>query len=44
MKVDYLRVQVGRATLEACTGNLEVSETIPAFAPVPSETKKNLCI
>ena len=32
MKVDYLRAQVGRATCEACSGNLEVSGTIPAFA------------
>ena len=43
MKVDYLRIQVGRATCEACSGNLEVSGTIPAFALVPRETKKNLC-
>ena len=43
MKVDYLRVQVGRATYEACSGNLEVSGTIPAFALVHRETKKNLC-
>ena len=43
MKVDYLRVQVGRATCEACSSNLEVSGTIPAFAPVHRETKKNLC-
>ena len=42
MKVDYLRVQVGRATCEACSGNLAVSGTIPAFALGPSETKKNL--
>ena len=42
MKVDYLRVQVGRATCEACSGNLELSETIPAFALGPRETKKNL--
>ena len=34
MKVDYLRVQVWRATCEACSGNLEVSGTIPAFAQV----------
>jgi hypothetical protein len=31
MKVDYLRVQLGRATWEACSGNLEVSGTIPAL-------------
>ena len=43
MKVDYLRVQVGRATREACSGNLDVSGTIPAFAKVHSETKKRLC-
>ena len=43
MKVDYLGVQVGRATCEACSGNLDVSGTIPAFALVPRETKKNLC-
>ena len=43
MKVDYLTVQVGRATCEACSGNLEVSVTIPAFAVVHRETKKNLC-
>ena len=42
MKVDYLRVQVGRATCEACSGNLEVSGTVPAFAVVHRETKKNL--
>ena len=39
MKVDYLRVQVWRATCEACSGNLEVSGTIPAFALVHRETK-----
>ena len=43
MKVDYLTVQVGRATCEACSGNLEVSGTITAFAVVHRETKKNLC-
>ena len=43
MKVDYLRVQVGRATCEARSGNMEVSETIPAFAVVHRESKKNLC-
>ena len=43
MKVDYLTVQVGRATCEACSGNLEVSGTIPAFAVLHRETKKNLC-
>ena len=43
MKVDYLRVRVGRATCEACSGNLEVSGTIPAVAVVHRETKKNLC-
>ena len=43
MKVDYLRVQLGRATCEARSGNLEVSGTIPAFAVVHRETKKNLC-
>ena len=43
MKADYLTVQVWRATCEACNGNLEVSETIPAFAVVHRETKKNLC-
>ena len=37
MKVDYLRIQVGWATCEACSGNLEVSGTIPAFALVQSE-------
>ena len=41
MKVDYLRVQVWRATCEAFSGNLEVSGTIPAFALVHRETKKN---
>ena len=44
MKVDYLRVQVGRATCEACSGSLEVSGNIPAFAVVYRETKKNLCL
>ena len=43
MKVDYLTVQVGRATCEARSGNLEVSGTIPAFAVVHRETKKNRC-
>ena len=43
MKDDYLTVQVGRATCEACSGNLEVSETIPAFAAVHRETKRNRC-
>ena len=43
MKVDYLTVQVWRATREACSGNLAVSGTIPAFALVHRETKKNLC-
>ena len=43
MKVDYLRVQVGRARCEACSGNLEVSGTIPAFAVVHRETEKNVC-
>ena len=42
MKVDYLTVQVWRATCEACSGNLEVSGTIPAFAVVHRETKKNV--
>ena len=43
MKVDYLRVQVGKAKCEACSGNLDVSGTIPAFALVHRKTKKNLC-
>ena len=43
MKVDYLTVQVWRATCEACSGNLEVSGTIPAFAQVHRETKENQC-
>ena len=43
MKVHYLRVQVGRTTCEACSGNWEVSGTIPAFALVHRETEKNLC-
>ena len=43
MKVDYLTVQVWRATCEACSGNWEVSGTIPAFAAVHRETEKNLC-
>ena len=43
MKVDYLRVQVWRATCEACSGNLELLGTVPAFALRPRETKKNLC-
>ena len=42
MKVDYLTVQAGRATYEACSGKFEVSGTIPAFAVVHRETKKNL--
>ena len=40
MKVDYLRVQVWRATSEACSGNVEVWGTIPAFALVHREAKK----
>ena len=43
MKVDYLTVQVWRATCEARSGNWEVSGTIPAFAVVHRETKKNRC-
>ena len=45
MKVDYLRVQVWRATCEACSGNWEVSGTIPAFAyrQTQGNQKKNLC-
>ena len=43
MKVDFLRIQLGRAICEVCIGNLEVSGTIPAFAQVHRETKKNLC-
>ena len=43
MKVDNLRVQVGRATCEVCSGNLEVWGTITAFALVHRETKKDLC-
>jgi uncharacterized protein (UPF0212 family) len=39
MKVDYLRVQVGRAECEACGSKLEVSGTIPAFALVHRETE-----
>ena len=39
----FLRVQVWRATFEACSGNFEVSGTIPAFALVHRETKKNRC-
>ena len=43
MKVDCLRVHVRRATCEACSGNLEVSGTMPAFALVHRETEQNLC-
>ena len=43
MKVDYLTVQVWRATCEARSGNWEVSGTIPAFAVVHRETEKNVC-
>ena len=43
MKADYLTVQVWSATCEACSGNWEVSGTIPAFAVVHRETKRNLC-
>jgi hypothetical protein len=42
MKVDHLRVHVRRTTCEACSGNLEVSGTIPAFTLGPRETKENL--
>ena len=37
MTVDYLTVRVWSATCEACSGNLEVSATVPPFAVV------NLC-
>ena len=43
MKVNYLRVQVWRATCEACSGKLEAWGTITAFVVVHRETKKNLC-
>jgi hypothetical protein len=45
MKVDYSRFGEGRATWEACSGNLEkkITGTIPAFALRPRKTKKNLC-
>jgi hypothetical protein len=45
MKVDYSRFSSGRATWEACSGNLEkkITGTIPAFALGPRKTKKNLC-
>ena len=42
MKVNYLTVQVWRATCEACSGKLEVSGTTTAFAVVHRQTKKNL--
>jgi hypothetical protein len=42
VNVDFLRVQVWMATCGACNGNVEVSGTIPAFALVPRETKKNM--
>jgi hypothetical protein len=44
MKVDYLTVQVWRATCEACSGNLEVSGTIPAFAVVHKENQEKPCV
>ena len=42
MRNNILEVRVGRATCEACSGNLEVSGTIPAFAVVHRETEKNV--
>ena len=41
LRNNFLKVRVGRATCEACSGNLEVSGTIPAFGIVHRETKKN---
>ena len=43
MKVDYVTIQVWKATCEAYSGNLEISGTIPAFAVLHRETKKNMC-
>ena len=43
LRNNFLKVQIWRATCEACSGNLEVSGTIPAFAVVHRETKKDLC-
>ena len=40
MKVDYLRVQVGGATCEAFSGNLEVSGTIPVFVLYTGKPRK----
>jgi hypothetical protein len=43
-KVDYSRFSYGRATWEACSGNLEkkITRTIAVFALGPRKTKKNL--
>ena len=43
LRNSFLKVRIGRATCEAYSGNLEVLGTIPAFALVHRETKKNLC-
>jgi hypothetical protein len=45
IKVHYSRLSQGRATWEACSGNLEkkITGTIQAFALGPRKTKKNLC-
>jgi hypothetical protein len=44
VKVDHSRFSQGRATCEACSGNLEKKTgTIPVFVLGPRKTKKNLC-
>ena len=43
LRNSFVKVRVRRATCVACSGNLEVSGTIPAFALVHGEIKKNLC-
>ena len=43
LRNNFLKVRVGRDTCEACSGNLELSGAIPAFAQGPRETRKNLC-
>jgi hypothetical protein len=45
IKVDLSRFSYGRATWEACSGNLEnkISGTIQAFGLGPRKTNINLC-
>jgi hypothetical protein len=44
MKIDSLTVHVWRAAYEACSGNLEVSATIPAFVVVHRENQEKTSV